>query len=454
MSETGTSVEAEFGELAIQHLQALLRIDTTNPPGNETAAAEYLAEVLRKEGIEPTLVGVSADRKNVLARLKGGDGSKGPLLLCAHLDVVPVELEHWTHPPFGGVIADGFLWGRGAIDMKHMAVMSVLTLIRLKREGYKLDRDVIFAGVADEEAGCEQGSKWLVVNHPDLVRAEFALGEAGAFSVYSNGVELYPIQVAEKGVVWFRMKARGTPGHGSMPREDNAVGRLSRAVAALASTRLPHHRTPVVEAYLGALAATQPAPRSWLIRNLWTRAIANLVLGKMPDRGVANAIAAALSNTAVPTMLRAGQKVNVIPGEAEAEVDGRTLPGQTTADFLREVQQVVGEEIELAVTRELPPVETSPESQLFDVLKATLKQHAPAGTAIPYMAPGFTDAKSWAELGCRCYGFEPVRFSPDDPKFSELFHGHNERIPIAGLKWGTTVLFEAVRRFVVPTPTP
>jgi acetylornithine deacetylase/succinyl-diaminopimelate desuccinylase-like protein len=237
-----TTAEQSWGERAVEHLQALIQIDTTNPPGNETPAAEYLAQLFEKSKIEPTLIGTQPRRQNVIARLKG-TGEKPPLLLCAHLDVVMAEPTSWKHGPFSGEIHDGYIWGRGAIDMKHMAVMSALVLCRLKEEGIRPKRDLIFAGVADEETGCDNGSRWLVDHHPDLVRAEYALGEVGGFCVRLNGRVLYPIMVAEKGTVWMKLSAKGQAGHGSLPRENNAIARIGRAVAKLAETRLPPHRT-------------------------------------------------------------------------------------------------------------------------------------------------------------------------------------------------------------------
>ena len=443
-------MDTAFGREAIAHLQALLRIDTTNPPGKETPAANYLADLLRAAGLEPVLRGATPERQNVVARLRGS-GKKPPLLLAAHLDVVPVEASEWKHPPFGGEIHDGYLWGRGAIDMKHMAVMSALVIARLKKEGAPLARDLIFAGVADEEAGCDAGSCFLVENHPELVRAEFALGEAGAFTVWLNGKPIYPIQVAEKGVVWMKLRARGQPGHGSLPKEHNAVTRLAQAIALLGSTRLPSHKTAVVERYLRALGAAQGFPRSFLVRNLHVPAIAKLVLGKLPDRGAAAALQAVLSNTAVPTVLRAGgqemKTVNVVPGVAEALVDGRSLPGQSTADLVAEVRRVIGEDIEVEVVREMPPLEHDPESELWDLMKAAVEKHHPGAVVVPYLAPGFTDAKSWSRLGCRSYGFMPLRFPDDGVRFGELYHGHNERIPVEGLVWGVNVLYEVVKAF-------
>lgn len=438
--------DAELGDEAVRHLQALLRIDTTNPPGNETPAAEYLAALLTDAGVEPTLVGPSPSRRSVVARL-AGTSREPPLLVHAHLDVVPAEPAHWTHPPFGGEIHDGYLWGRGAIDMKHMAVMATLVLCRLAREGRKLSRDIIFAGVADEEAGCDDGSKWLVDHHPDLVRSEYALGEVGGATMYIGGHPIYPVQIAEKGVVWMKLKARGTPGHGSIPREDNAVARLSEAVARLARRPLPHHLTAAASAYLDALAATQSFPRSMVLRQLKDPKLARGLLRILPDRHQAALLGAALSNTATPTMLRAGFKTNVIPAEAEAEVDGRSLPGQTSEDLVAEVQAVIGKHIEVLVTRSLPPVETAAPSPLFDVITAAVDAHHPGATIVPTLISGFTDAKHWSRLGARCYGFCPVRFPEDGPSFPQLFHGHDERIPVDGLRWGVNVLHDIVRRF-------
>ncbi len=438
-----------LGDDAVRHLQALLRIDTTNPPGNETPAAEYVAALLAAAGLEPTLLGPTPSRKSVVARLRG-TGEKPPLLLHGHLDVVGADPAAWTHPPFGGEIHDGWLWGRGAIDMKHMVVMAALVVAHLAKSGRRLSRDLIFAAVADEEAGCDDGSKFLVDHHPDLVRAEYALGENGGFTVYFGPTAFYPVQVAEKGVVWMKLRAKGSPGHGSLPRDDNSVVRLGEAVAALGRARLPQHTTPAAARYLDALAAAVGAPKSLVLKQLKRPSLSNVVLKMIPDRGAAAAIAAALSNTAVPTVLRAGAKTNVIPGEAEAEVDGRSLPGQGAADLVAEVQSLVGADIAIQVIRDMPPVETEPQSPLFDAIAATLAEHHPGAAAIPYLMPGFTDAKQWSRLGARCYGFCPVRFPPPEsgaPKFAELFHGNDERIPVDGLRWGVRVLHDVVVRF-------
>jgi len=443
-----TTIHTPMGQDAVRHLAALIRIDTTNPPGNETPASEYIAAMLQSAGLDSQLIGAEPSRQNCIARVRG-DGSKPPLMLAAHLDVVPVERARWRHDPFGGEIHDGYLWGRGAIDMKQMAIMSTLVAMRLQREGVQLKRDVILACVADEEAGCDLGSKWLVDNHPDLVRAEYVIGEAGGFTVHLNGQELYPIAIAEKGLVWMKVKVTGQPGHGSVPRDDNSVARLGALVHRLGTTRLPQHRTKVADAYLKAVGATQRFPLSVLLPRLHLPALAKAILARFPDRGAANAMAAVLSNTATPTMLRAGDKINTVPGFAEAFVDGRTLPGETAATLIAEIRKIAEDlgDFEIEILKDMPPVETTTETPLWLVIGDVMKQQVAHGHVVPMLMPGFTDAKQWSRLGAKCYGFMPTRFPDDGTRFSDLFHGHDERIPVDGLAWGVEVLYEVVKRF-------
>jgi acetylornithine deacetylase/succinyl-diaminopimelate desuccinylase-like protein len=431
---------------AVRLCQSLIRIDTTNPPGRERAAAELLANELADAGLDPVLLERAPERGNVVARWKG-TGAKPPILLTAHLDVVEAEASAWQHPPFSGEIVDGFLWGRGALDMKNMAAMSVALITRLAREKVRLDRDVIFAGVADEEAGCDYGSAWLCAEHPDLVRAEYALGEVGGFNMFIGGKTYFTVQVAEKGVSWLRARVRGTPGHGSMPREDSAVIKLAAALARLGRTRLPVHPTREITEFFRLIAEQQPAALRPLVGRLLDPRLVSRALGALPDRSLARSLAALLSNTATPTVLRAGSKTNVIPGVAEAEIDGRTLPGQSTEDLIRELGAVLGPDVELEVIREAPPVVTEPmHSPLWDTISRVLSVREPEAVVVPYLMPGFTDAKSFTQLGAKWYGFSPVKL-PRGLRFADLFHGHDERIPVEGLRWGTSVLAEVVTRF-------
>lgn len=438
---------ARATEEAIDGFKALLRIPTVNPPGNERPAAEHLARLFAAEGIEHVLLESEPGRASIVARLRGS-GAKGPLLLNGHLDVVPVDRERWTHDPFAAVEADGCIWGRGAIDMKNMVAMSAMTLVLLHRTGAALERDVIFAGVADEEAGSRKGALFLVERHPDLVRSEYVLNEVGGHTLHMGKRRYYPIQVSEKGTCWFEIEAEGAPGHGSMPHPDNAVVKVARAVAALGDARLPHHVTPVVERFLRTIAAGAPFPQSKLLPLLVNPALATALLEAMqrvqPER--AKGLNAMLRNTASPTMLSAGQKVNVIPSRATATVDGRIVPGQSVKQFLAEVHRVIGPGLRITVHDQHEGTTFSSDTPLYRAIEAVLARHDPDGVPVPYMIPGFTDSFAYARLGATCYGFSPVRLGPDI-EFTSMYHGHDERIPRDGFAWGFRVLYELVRDF-------
>ena len=425
----------------------LLRIDTTNPPGNERPAADFIARILEREGIRFEIHESEPTRASIVARLEGS-GKKGALLLNGHLDVVPADPQHWDHEPFAATEADGCIWGRGAIDMKNMVTMGLMSLVLLKRQGVKLERDVIFAGVADEEAGSNQGALFLVEKHPDLVRADYVLNEVGGHTLYMGKERFYPIQVSEKGICWFEITAEGEPGHGSMPHANNAVVRLARAIAALGRTRLPQHNTPVVENFLRTLARGAPFPQDKLMPLLLEPRLAGRlldVIGKQnPDQAMG--INAMLRNTTSPTMLSGGRKVNVIPSSASVKVDGRVIPGQSVQQFLEEVQRVIGSDLKLNVQTQHDGTVFSSDTPLYDTICKRLAEHAPGATPVPYMIPGFTDSFAYAKLGAVCYGFSPVELGPD-LNFTRMYHGHNERIPVAGYRWGQRVLYEVVRDF-------
>lgn len=442
--------ELDWGSVAAEavvHLKNLLRIDTTNPPGNERAAAEYLAGVLAREGIAAQMLEAAPGRASLVARLTGS-GKKRPLMLSGHLDVVAAEAEQWRHPPFAAVEAEGCIWGRGAIDMKNMVAMSLTTLLLLKRQGVALDRDVIFAAVADEEAGARHGSLFLVEKHPELVRAEYVLTEVGGHTLHVGEARFYPVQVAEKGLCWFEIEATGTPGHGSMPHAHNAVARLARAIAALARARLPQHNTDVVAGFVRALAARAPFPQKQLLPLLLHAGLSPALLDRLERKNPEQAIGlnAMLRNTASPTVLRGGRKINVIPSTAAVQVDGRIVPGQTVASFLDEVRRVVGDDVRLTVLEEHPPTVFDSKTELFSAIAAVLARHDPDAVPVPYMIPGFTDAFAYARLGATCYGFAPVQLDRS-LSFGRMYHGHDERIPVAGFGWGVRVLYELVRDF-------
>ena len=381
----------------------------------------------------------------MIARLRG-DGSRAPLLLNAHLDVVPADPQGWTCPPFGGEIRDGWIHGRGALDMKNMAALSIAVLRQLRRERVPLSRDVIFCGSADEEAGSEDGALWLVDRHPDAVRAAFGLGEVGGFSLHVGGRAFYPVMVAQKGVCWFRMRAQGEPGHGSIPRPESAVVRLSRAVAMLGAARLPAHATPIYRSMMRALAAGARGALRLSMAAMASETLASRLLPQSGGGGLGRNLAALLSNTASPTVLRAGGSPNVHPPVAECVVDGRTLPGQTREDLLREVRAVVGPDIELEPFYERSPIEMPAGTPLFEEIAAAVGELDAEARVVPVLMPGFTDAYAFARLGCTFYGFVPLRLPPAVP-FAELFHGRNERVPVEGFLWGFRALYRIVRGF-------
>lgn len=435
---------------AVSLFKDLLRIDTTNPPGNEKPAAELCAERLFEQGVEPRIIETAPGRACVVARVKG-DGSKPPVLLSGHLDVVPADPADWTHPPFAAHEADGFIWGRGAVDMKHHVAMSVTVLGQLAERGISLERDVIFAGVADEEAGSRLGAQYLCKHHPELVRAEYGLGELGGFTLAVNGRPYYPIQIAEKGFVWMRLKAKGTAGHGSMPREDGAIIRLAEAVAKIGRTRLPVHVTEPVRQWVKEMAAHQPFPARAILPLILSPLLTERVQKIIPDPNVARVFASVLSNTISPTILSAGNKSNVIPGEATATLDGRILPGQDSKALVAELEALLGEErehFEIEIIDEQTPTSTTPDGPLWEALVASVNERDPEGIPIPYVIPGFTDGGSFKELGVRWFGFAPLRFPKDSTvSYPALYHGVDERAPVEGLRWGVETLWNAVTRF-------
>ena len=437
------------GGAVVELLAALLRFDTTNPPGNEVEAVEFLAGTLAEAGVEPEVLSPAPGRANLVARLAGGDGAEAPLLLNGHVDVVAAEAGRWRHPPFAGEVHDGVLWGRGAVDMKQMVAMSVVTVGLLARLGVPLRRDLKLAVVADEEAGCAAGSAWLVDHHPDKVRAGHAVGEVGGATFYLGGRPFYPVQVAEKGIAWLRVVATGATGHGSIPRDDNAVVRLSEFLARVGRRRLPLHASPEARRFLEALTELQGragrAALPLLLHPRWS----SLVLGRgVRDPGVARLLSAVLRNTASPTVVHAGSRVNVIPGTAEAELDGRIAVGSSEAELLAELRSLAGPDIELELLGpSRPPTVTPPGDRLFDLLAAVVADHHPGAVAVPTITPGFTDAKFWSQLGIACYGFAPLRLEPSDPDFAAMFHGDDERVPVAGLQAGLRMLADTVARW-------
>ena len=414
----------------------LIRIDSTNTGDprtvvGERAAAEYVAEKLAEVGYDTTYVESGAPgRGNVIARLPGADPGRGALLVHGHLDVVPADASEWSVHPFSGAVQDGYLWGRGAVDMKDMVAMTLAVARQLKRDGVTPPRDLVFAFVADEEAGGLLGAQWLVDNRPELFDGcTEAIGEVGGFSItIGDDVRAYLIETAEKGIAWLRLRVRARAGHGSMIHEDNAVTLLAEAVARLGRHRFPLVLTDSVREFLAGITE--------LTGLEFDEADLDGAVAKLG--GLSRIVGATLRDTANPTMLNAGYKANVIPSTAEAVIDCRVLPGRQAA-FERELDELLGPDVEREWVANLPPVETTFDGALVDAMSAALVAEDPGASMLPYMLSGGTDAKAFSRLGIRCFGFSPLKLPPD-LDFAALFHGVDERVPLDALTFGTRVL--------------
>lgn len=423
-------------------VSTLIRFDTSNTGDPATTKGEgecarWVAAQLEEVGYTCEYVEAGApNRGNVFARLAGADPNRGTLMIHGHLDVVPAEPADWSVHPFSGAVHDGYVWGRGAVDMKDMCGMMIAVARHFKRAGIVPPRDLLFAFVSDEEHGGTYGANWLVDNRPDLFDGVTeAIGEVGGFSLTvprRDGGErrLYLIETAEKGLSWMRLTARGRAGHGSMVHDDNAVTAVAEAVAKLGRHQFPLVLSDTVEQFLTAVAEETGYTFDVNSPDL-EGTIAKL-------GGIARIVGATLRDTANPTMLKAGYKANVIPQTAEAMVDCRVLPGRKAA-FEREVDALIGPDVIRSWERDLPSYETTFDGDLVDQMNASLLAVDPDARTVPYMLSGGTDAKSFQRLGIRCFGFIPLRLPPD-LDFAALFHGIDERVPVDALEFGAQVL--------------
>ncbi len=435
-------VSANPSDDVVEVVSRLIRFDTTNTGDPETTQGEaecarWVAEQLAEVGYQTEYVESGAPgRANVFARLEGADRGRGALLIHGHLDVVPAEPAEWSVHPFSGAVENGYVWGRGAVDMKDMVGMMIVVARQLKRAGVVPPRDLVFAFVADEEHGGHYGAHWLIAHRPDLFDGVTeAVGEVGGFSLTvprRGGGErrLYLVETAEKGLSWMRLTARGPAGHGSMVHEQNAVTAVAEAVARLGRHRFPLVPTEAVTQFLAAVSE-----ETGLAFDPESPDLEGAVEKLGPMARMLNAV---LRDTANPTMLKAGYKANVIPATAEAVVDCRILPGRKAA-FEAEVDELIGPDVTREWIRDFPSYETSFDGELVDAMNAAVLAFDPDSRTVPYMLSGGTDAKAFARLGIRCFGFSPLRLPPE-LDFAALFHGIDERVPVDALRFGTDVL--------------
>lgn len=434
MSESGAGRTVSGEDEVVDLCRDLIRIDTSNygdhsGPG-ERKAAEWVAEQLAEVGLEPQIFESHKGRASTVARIEGEDPSRPALLIHGHTDVVPANAADWTYDPFAGEIADGCVWGRGAVDMKDMDAMTLAVVRDRMRSGRKPPRDIVLAFLADEEAGGIYGARHLVDKHPGLFEGVTeAIGEVGGFSFTVNeNLRLYLVETAQKGMHWMRLTVEGTAGHGSMTNNDNAITELCEAVGRLGRHTWPVRVTKTVRSFLDELSDALGTP---LDPDDMDATLAKL-------GGIAKMVGATLRNSAAPTMLGAGYKVNVIPGQATAHVDGRFLPGYED-EFFADLDRILGPRVKREDVHADKALETDFDGKLVDAMQTALKAHDPIAHAVPYMLSGGTDAKSFDDLGIRCFGFAPLQLPPE-LDFAGMFHGVDERVPVEGLKFGVRVL--------------
>src|SRR5437867_1064083 len=449
MTAPGEADWMALGDEATGLLTRYLRINTTNPPGNEMAAARWLGVVLRRDGIEAQIFEPAPGKANLYARLRG-DGSARPLILLNHMDVVLASPEYWTVDPFSGLIKDGYVWGRGALDMKGEAIAQLMTMLILKRAHVPLKRDIIFLATSDEEIGAGVGAAWIAEHQADLIRnAEFLLNERGLTRSDARGegggggVEFYGVGTTEKSPFWLDVTARGTAGHGSRPTPDNPVHRLIRALNRIAAWQTPLIVTPPVERSFRDLATIEPdsTVRRWL-SDIRTALRDSVAVRAITADLTYNAL---LRNTVSITGLKGSDKTNVIPPIATAAIDVRLLPGQDPAAFLAELTRVVGDS---AVTfrpqsQSWPATESSTDTELFRAITAVAHARHPNALVTTMMLPGFTDSHYFRRLGIASYGVGPFPLTQGD---SRGVHGNDERVSVAALQFGVRFYYDVVAR--------
>ena len=435
---------AALRERPAELLQRLIRFETVNPPGAERECVGWIESLLRDAGLEVRIVTADEERPNLVARLRGR-GESPPLLLQGHVDVVPVSDQNWTRPPFAGEEAGGFIWGRGALDMKGGVAMMIAAVLRARERGLEPRGDVLLCILSHEEAGSDNGARHLVAEHAELFGGvRYALGEFGGFTLHIAGRRFAPISLSEKQVCWMRGRVRGSGGHASLPMRGGTMARLANVLRRLDRRRLPVHVTPTVRSSIKELADGLSPALAVPLRALLVPALTDRVLDALGKRSVL--FDPALHNTVNATIVSGGDKVNVVPAEVELMLDGRVLPGFGADQMLAEVAAAAGPDLELEVDRFDAGGPADPDLGLWDVLTGVLRDQDPGIRPIPYLMPAVTDGRFFARLGIQTYGFTPMRL-PAGFEFNSLIHAADERIPTDAVEFGTEAMLDVFERF-------
>ncbi|NVM28864.1 MAG: M20/M25/M40 family metallo-hydrolase [Candidatus Helarchaeota archaeon] len=445
----------EFAEEVIKVLQELIRIDTTNPPGNETKAAEWIHNFLSKEGIESEVIESAPGRGNVISRLKGTDNSAPSLLLLSHLDVVPSQdLEKWEVPPFSGEFKDGYVWGRGSLDCKGTTAPQLMVFVKLHREGIKPKGDIVFAATADEESGGHYGPDWLLENKFDLIKVDDVVTEGGGPEMPLK-VPHYTIQISEKGVYWTRIRTHGAAGHGSMPgpSKNMAIVKMMKVIEKIAKRKPPI----IIQDLFKETVKAMDLPAAWITKRIFTskrlmRFSVWMAKKFFIKEEIDHVIFPLVQNNITPTVIQSGQKVNNIPGLCEAKLDVRLLPGFDRDDLYKEMKKVLGKklfnEVEFIAIQDQPGGFTPTGTDLYQKIEQTIKNIEPGAKLVPILSPGSTDMLHFRKKGIKAYGFVPMKLGDLSAKeFSALPHGYNERVSIENLMLATRFFYDLCLKY-------
>jgi acetylornithine deacetylase/succinyl-diaminopimelate desuccinylase-like protein len=443
-------IEEEITDL----LSKLIQIDTTNPPGNEIRATKFLSDYLALDGFYSEIFESEPGRGSIITRLKG-TGQKSNLLLLSHLDVVAANPIEWQVNPFAGEVKEGYVYGRGAIDMKGMTAIEIMTIKLLKRNKVPLKGDVVLAATADEERGGEKGAGYLLQKHKDKIWCPYVLNEGGGTVFPEKNCNVYPIQTAEKGILWFKIKAKGTPGHGSMPNmADNAITRINQVISKIGSYQPPTIIVPTLKEFINQISQANPDLEEDLKRLLTEPSESEKILNALAkkDKALAEEIRPRTKMTITPTVIHGGIKENIIPSECEVTFDCRVMPGQNVAETLNLIKDMLKEVDEGKLSYEIIQMhngnESTTQTPLYEAITGVLNNVEPNCRITPALTTGGTDSRFFREIGSICYGFHPVRPEEPNDEYEKRMHGIDERLSIKNLVWGTSIFYEVVRRFL------
>ncbi len=442
-ASTGQTVDmTALGDEAVGYLQEYLRINTINPPGNETRGVEFFARIFDAEGIRYETAESAPGRGNIWATLEGGD--EPGLILLHHIDVVPADERYWDDDPLSGKLEDGYIYGRGALDTKTGGILHLQTFLALHRSGIPLNRDVIFMATADEEAGGYFGAGWLVENRPELFEGVGFLLNEGGGGMLVEGRPAFGIEVTQKVPWWFRLVATGQPGHGSRPLKESAVTRLVAALDRVRRHTFAFRIVPAVDTYFSGLGANAKPPWNDAFRDMSATVRNAELMSRLHDENPG--LHALTHNTCSMTVLEASNKINVIPPQASAELDCRLLPDQDPEAFIAELRGVIADDrIQMERIMGFTPAVSTTDTELYRSIQRVIQSEFPGAPIVPSVVGGFTDSHFFRDLGIVSYGFFPTVTPIED---SGGVHGNNERVTEENVHRGTRLMFEITRRFV------